>query len=166
MTYIPKNTFETFILDNSSIIDIDDGAFFELLSHSIPDPVLWSSSWPSQLSLEPLYTKQRTKKSSNARLGYCQHPKHAYYRIHGLHPHPPSTPRRGRPPKGVASVPSQHIMTVRPLPKRLEQVVGESNIKVCLTCLKRSDLDQEYISNPLYIGPQQLKPINKQKDNV
>ncbi|KAL0075959.1 hypothetical protein J3Q64DRAFT_1610613, partial [Phycomyces blakesleeanus] len=94
--------------------------------------------------------------SSNARLGYCQHPKHMYYRVHGLHPHPPSTPRRGRPPKGVASVPSQHLMTVRPLPKRLEQVVGESSIKVCLTCLKRSDLDQAYTSHPLYIGPQQL----------
>lgn len=86
-------------------------------------------------------------------------------------------PRRGRPPKG--SKPSDVMdtritqypvmpssspvkfypiveLTVRPLPKRLEKVVGKSNIKVCLTCLKRSDTDLEYVHSKLYIPPQQM----------
>ncbi|KAI8975309.1 hypothetical protein BDF20DRAFT_914257 [Mycotypha africana] len=46
-------------------------------------------------------------------------------------------------------------LTVRPLPKRLEAVVGKSNIKVCLTCLKRSDMDPDYLKSSLYVGPQQ-----------
>lgn len=99
-------------------------------------------------------------------------------------------PRRGRPPKGSKSTeflfstspiisPSSSVfgsslhqaqgyypiveLTVRPLPKRLEAVVGKSNIKVCLTCLKRSDTDQEYLSSKLYIGPQQIYKKKKQQ---
>ncbi|CAO3611244.1 unnamed protein product [Cunninghamella echinulata] len=75
-----------------------------------------------------------------------------------------SIPRRGRPPKGFKSngVPMDsqycHItMTVRSLPKRLEPVVGKKNIFVCLTCLKRTDTDLDYLTNPLYIGPQTTK---------
>ncbi|KAL0136569.1 hypothetical protein V8B55DRAFT_1296696, partial [Mucor lusitanicus] len=47
-------------------------------------------------------------------------------------------------------------LTVRPLPKRLEAVVGKSNIKVCLTCLKRSDMDPAYLQDSAYVGPQTL----------
>ncbi|KAI9308841.1 hypothetical protein BJ944DRAFT_246228 [Cunninghamella echinulata] len=75
-----------------------------------------------------------------------------------------SIPRRGRPPKGFKSngVPMDsqycHItMTIRSLPKRLEPVVGKKNIFVCLTCLKKTDTDLDYLINPLYIGPQTTK---------
>ncbi|CAO3618105.1 unnamed protein product [Cunninghamella blakesleeana] len=75
-----------------------------------------------------------------------------------------SIPRRGRPPKGFKSngVPinnqySHITMTIRSLPKRLEPVVGKKNIFVCLTCLKRTDLDWDYLTSPLYIGPQSTK---------
>lgn len=47
-------------------------------------------------------------------------------------------------------------LTVRPLPKRLEAVVGRANIKVCLTCLKRSDMDPAYLQDAAYVGPQTL----------
>lgn len=47
-------------------------------------------------------------------------------------------------------------LTIRPLPKRLEAVVGKTNIKVCLTCLKRSDMDPVYLKDTAYIGPQTL----------
>ncbi|KAL9537799.1 hypothetical protein MBANPS3_011452 [Mucor bainieri] len=47
-------------------------------------------------------------------------------------------------------------LTVRPLPKRLEAVVGKSSIKVCLTCLKRSDMDPAYLQDAAYVGPQTL----------
>lgn len=47
-------------------------------------------------------------------------------------------------------------LTVRPLPKRLEAVVGKTNIKVCLTCLKRSDMDPVYLKDAAYVGPQTL----------
>ncbi|EPB83085.1 hypothetical protein HMPREF1544_10174 [Mucor circinelloides 1006PhL] len=47
-------------------------------------------------------------------------------------------------------------LTVRPLPKRLEAVVGKSNIRVCLTCLKRSDMDPAYLQDAAYVGPQAL----------
>ncbi|KAI8143164.1 hypothetical protein BJV82DRAFT_578885 [Fennellomyces sp. T-0311] len=103
---------------------------------------------------------KRRRTSSNARVGYCQHPKHLNYRQEATVA--PPTPRRGRPPKGTKAIDRKtakegHVwpMTVRPLPKRLEKVVGQSNIKVCLTCLKRSDLDKEYLAHPAYIGPQQ-----------
>ena len=105
-------------------------------------------------------TKKR-RSSSNARIGYCQHPKHLDYREEKNPTMMPPTPRRGRPPKGTKAIDKKtaregHVwaMTVRPLPKRLEKVVGQSNIKVCLTCLKRSDLDHEYLVHPAYIGPQ------------
>ncbi|ORZ19616.1 hypothetical protein BCR42DRAFT_489529 [Absidia repens] len=97
-----------------------------------------------------------------------------------------ATPRRGRPPKGTkpserlsycspidlslaidhhfnnednnsSSIYNHIAMTIRPLPKRLESVVGKANIHVCLTCLKRSDMDFDYLMNPAYIGPQSTK---------
>ncbi|CAO3650276.1 unnamed protein product [Mucor fragilis] len=52
-------------------------------------------------------------------------------------------------------------LTVRPLPKRLEAVVGRSSIKVCLTCLKRSDLDPAYLQDAAYVGPQTLAKRKK-----
>lgn len=77
------------------------------------------------------------------------------------HQESPVTPRRGRPPKGTKPLDLTHplgiAMTTRPLPKRLEAVVGGSNIHVCLTCLKRSDLDTEYLTHPAYLGPQTTK---------
>ncbi|KAI8332563.1 hypothetical protein BC941DRAFT_473994 [Chlamydoabsidia padenii] len=78
-----------------------------------------------------------------------------------------NTPRRGRPPKGtkplerVYKTAQPFQMTIRPLPKRLEAVVGESNIYVCLTCLKRSDLDTDYLIHPAYVGPQSTKKKKK-----
>lgn len=88
-----------------------------------------------------------------------------------------TVPRRGRPPKGsktseflfsTSPIISKDIdsfqlphypiveLTVRPLPRRLEAVVGRSNIKVCLTCLKRSDTDPDYLKDQHYIGPQHI----------
>ncbi|CEP16539.1 hypothetical protein [Parasitella parasitica] len=103
-----------------------------------------------------------------------------------------SIPRRGRPPKGSkstefiystsplnnfaydepvveppyanATLPYYPMveLTVRPLPKRLEAVVGKTNIKVCLTCLKRSDMDPAYLQDVAYVGPQTLFKKKKQ----
>lgn len=125
--------------------------------------------------------RQGMKKASTlqqTKIGKCEHPKHVMYRQEKYTLMPATAtadetsamktvPRRGRPPKG--SKPSEldetlalpvHYpiveLTVRPLPKRLERVVGKSNIKVCLTCLKRSDTDEEYINCNLYIPPQQI----------
>ncbi|KAI8972990.1 hypothetical protein BDB01DRAFT_854217 [Pilobolus umbonatus] len=92
------------------------------------------------------------------KIGQCEHPKHILYRQEQyLLPHAQSAPRRGRPPKGSKSIDMDTPiveLTVRPLPKRLEAVVGKANIKVCLTCLKRTDIDHEYIHSHLYIKPQ------------
>lgn len=118
------------------------------------------------------------RSTSGSKLGQCEHPKHVLYRQEKYTLMPPTEtssvmktiPRRGRPPKGskateflfstspVESGENYQIveLSVRPLPKRLEAVVGKSNIKVCLTCLKRSDLDEEYIRDKAYIGPQQI----------
>jgi hypothetical protein len=99
-----------------------------------------------------------------AKLGKCGHPKHLEYRReHFLASQTKkvakTVPRRGRPPKGSNKVVE---LTVRPLPKRLEAVVGKKNIKVCLTCLKRSDMDKDYVTHSLYVGPQQCQ--KKKKD--
>jgi hypothetical protein len=90
-----------------------------------------------------------------------------------------TVPRRGRPPKGSKTTELYPLspsiskdnnnggfdlsypypiveLTVRPLPRRLEAVVGRSNVKVCLTCLKRSDTDPDYLKDRRYIGPQQM----------
>ncbi|KAI9494464.1 hypothetical protein BDB00DRAFT_818149 [Zychaea mexicana] len=118
--------------------------------------------------------QQSTKKrrsTSNARMGYCQHPKHLNYREENNSAvtctKAALTPRRGRPPKGTKAIDKKAVkegyvwaMTVRPLPKRLEAVVGYANIKVCLTCLKRSDTDLEYLAHPAYVGPQQQQQHN------
>lgn len=89
-----------------------------------------------------------------------------------------TTPRRGRPPKGTKPIDRKRLvtddasssvltgesslypgsllckMTIRPLPKRLEAVVGRKDIRVCLTCLKKSDADLEYLGHPAYRAPQ------------
>ncbi|KAJ8661282.1 hypothetical protein O0I10_003032 [Lichtheimia ornata] len=125
--------------------------------------LLASSSWsdtpesrlptPTTSCVPVIGTKRKT---SNARMGYCEHPKHVLYRQEPFTLG--ATPRRGRPPKGTkASDLVCPPLTVRPLPRRLEMVVGKKNICVCLTCLKRTDLDTEYIVHPAYIGPQQKK---------
>ncbi|KAI9334621.1 hypothetical protein BD770DRAFT_332739 [Pilaira anomala] len=108
------------------------------------------------------------------KIGRCEHPKHIIYRqekyiLLASTATPDeklvmkAIPRRGRPPKGSKSTEIEAIspvnypiveLTVRPLPKRLEKVVGKSNIKVCLTCLKRSDTDPDYITDIKYVGPQ------------
>ncbi|ORZ00223.1 hypothetical protein BCR43DRAFT_133656 [Syncephalastrum racemosum] len=152
---------------------------------------------------QPRKAAKLKRKSSNARMGYCQHPKHVAYRqeqpkyIYTASSESRvqctqggsaqdktvvrlSAPRRGRPPKGTRAIDLQTInmtktgcpsvsggsdcppsiafpwkMTVRPLPKRLEAVVGCEQIRVCLTCLKRSDQDPEYLSHPKYVRPVQ-----------
>lgn len=132
------------------------------------------------------------KRSSSAgsKIGQCEHPKHVLYRREKHTLMPPSetnsamktVPRRGRPPKGsktteflfstspVDQGENQFYpiveLSVRPLPKRLETVVGKSNIKVCLTCLKRSDVDEEYIHHEAYIGPQQSHHKKKENNNT
>ncbi|KAI7870420.1 hypothetical protein BDF14DRAFT_1879387 [Spinellus fusiger] len=141
-----QNQEKDIVYSLESPVHLDDKLFFDLLSMSMPD-----LTWSCPKAPEML--------SPTTRTGYCQHPKHTYYRQHGINPFLlPSTPRRGRPPKGTKEYPrlelSAILMTVRPLPKRLEPVVGLFNIRVCLTCLKRSDLDEEYLCHPLYIGPQ------------
>ncbi|GAN10675.1 hypothetical protein MAM1_0386c10220 [Mucor ambiguus] len=69
-----------------------------------------------------------------------------------------STSSPTQPPSSTILVPCYPMveLTVRPLPKRLEAVVGKSNIKVCLTCLKRSDIDPAYLQDAAYVGPQTL----------
>ncbi|KAI8074420.1 hypothetical protein BC940DRAFT_315041 [Gongronella butleri] len=105
-------------------------------------------------------SRKRTR-SSNTRLGFCEHPQHYDYRqssggdwpstgasgssmATSATPIKAHLPRRGRPPKGMRAANRQlglHdvIMTTRPLPRRLAAVVGLPNLYVCLTCLKRSD---------------------------
>lgn len=122
--------------------------------------------------------KKACSSSFQTKIGKCDHPKHVIYRQEKYTLMPATAtadetsamktvPRRGRPPKGskpseVDEFPVSPVnypiveLTVRPLPKRLERVVGKSNIKVCLTCLKRSDTDEEYINSNLYIPPQQI----------
>ncbi|ORX54360.1 hypothetical protein DM01DRAFT_326585 [Hesseltinella vesiculosa] len=106
-------------------------------------------------------TVDRHTARNHTRLGYCQHPKHFFYRVSSAQTLPAGLPRRGRPPKGTKGS-EQHVshpilMTTRPLPKRLAAVVGQSNLFVCLTCLKRSDVDLDYLGHPLYVGPQPIK---------
>ncbi|KAI9268909.1 hypothetical protein BDA99DRAFT_502967 [Phascolomyces articulosus] len=165
-----------------------------LSASSIDDDDRRSSDTPTSLSPPNIINekpKRKRKSTSNARIGYCQHPKHIDYREENsintsCSSSPPQcamkaaslsssssttmTPRRGRPPKGTKAIDKKGVeegyiwaMTVRPLPKRLEAVVGQVNIKVCLTCLKRSDLDQEYLTHPAYIGPQQQHVHHKRK---
>lgn len=156
---------------------------------SLQDGQLEASISASLLSANKSKTKSGVKRSSSAgsKIGQCEHPKHVLYRRE-KHTFMPSSetssamktvPRRGRPPKGsktteflLSTSPIDQgesyyypivELSVRPLPKRLEAVVGKSNIKVCLTCLKRSDVDEEYVHHEAYIGPQQSH--NKKKDN-
>lgn len=138
----------------------------------------------------PVRMKKKGKgkcKSTNTSVGYCQHPKHLSYRseapTHQLST-TAATPRRGRPPKGTKptdkkqlnvdasssaqSTDSPHFdllqckMTIRPLPKRLEAVVGQKDIRVCLTCLKKSDVDLDYLNHPAYRAPQTHRKMKSQ----
>lgn len=117
-----------------------------------------------------VHTNKRKSSSVPAvtRMGQCEHPKHILYRQERYTTSATpkeatrmkTVPRRGRPPKGYISPttkPTIVKLTVRPLPKRLEQVVGKSKIKVCLTCLKRSDVDPDYLRHHAYVGPQHVK---------
>jgi hypothetical protein len=161
-----------------------------------PDPPSFGSPCSSTSSnMKSRIKKKRIaitsgKKTTSAKLGQCEHPKHILYRqekyilLPACSPEETSmmktVPRRGRPPKGSKTTefqfPTSPILfkgsngssrfdlspypivelTVRPLPKRLEAVVGKSNIKVCLTCLKRSDTDSDYLKDHRYVGPQQM----------
>ncbi|KAI8371776.1 uncharacterized protein BYT42DRAFT_647549 [Radiomyces spectabilis] len=164
---------------SSSVSDpLEDEAFLAFLSSSAPsssafpetnhaDCIHMSPRKPGSKSIPlvmPVKHSMPARNKSNARLGYCQHPKHIVYRQQPS-THATSTPRRGRPPKGTKTA-DKHLfglpgstssplqMTVRPLPKRLEAVVGHKNIRVCLTCLKRTDADADYLAHPFYIAPQ------------
>ncbi|RUS17706.1 hypothetical protein BC938DRAFT_476181 [Jimgerdemannia flammicorona] len=75
-----------------------------------------------------------------------------------------TVPRRGRPPKGSKPtemidgkqyVPPQNLV---PCPKRLMDVLGlvDGN-RICNTCKRRSDLDEEYLSDPRYTAPKRMK---------
>jgi hypothetical protein len=163
-----------------------DQSFLEFLSYYSTSEPTPSSLLLFQGHHEPEHTLSTTNKknkrdsinnlkkpSTQSKVGQCEHPKHVYYRQEkpagNNTKKAAATPRRGRPPKGTKSSeylfstsPTEHPyypiveLSVRPLPKRLEAVVGKSNIKVCLTCLKRSDLDQDYIQDKAYIGPQHI----------
>lgn len=78
----------------------------------------------------------------------CQHPKHLKYNPDGLEP---SKPRRGRPPRGtIAGLP----VTI-PVPRRLKEVLElPSGSRICNTCKRLTDLDEEYIIDPRYKGPE------------
>lgn len=162
---------------------IDDPGFMAFLSSYSPTSAQLQQPQPTETvsntviatttstsTSKKKYTKRNSTSNPN-RIGRCEHPKHVIYRQEKYTLLKPSVsadeksvlkalPRRGRPPKGSKSVEFETIqypiveLTVRPLPKRLENVVGKSSIKVCLTCLKRSDTDPEYITNEKYIGPQ------------
>lgn len=83
----------------------------------------------------------------------CQHPKHEDYAMLASANSSTVTPRRGRPPKGSKSTDIFETAQLKRLPKRLEPVVGRQEIYVCLTCLRRSDEDIEYVTSPNYIPP-------------
>lgn len=119
--------------------------------------------------------EEKRKRNHSTRVGHCEHPKHVFYREEPFifeqdHHLIKTIPRRGRPPKGSKPGDTKQkngyrmvALTVRSLPKRLEAVVGRSNIKVCLTCLKKSDMDPEYLASESYIAPQQLLRRQKRK---
>lgn len=145
-----------------------DFLYFESFYKSDDDPLNdpYFMAFLNSFTPEPI-VKNKRKKSTLTRMGQCEHPKHIMYRQDKYTTAPSkeasrmkTVPRRGRPPKGYISptaLPMIVKLTVRPLPKRLEKVVGKSNIKVCLTCLKRSDVDPDYVNHHAYIGPQHVK---------
>ncbi|KAG2231572.1 hypothetical protein INT48_002988 [Thamnidium elegans] len=155
--------------DSDPINDSEFMAFLSSYSTSnVPCPTETVSD-----TIVPASNKKKNKKSNSlhTRIGKCEHPKHVIYRQEKYTLLKPTAsadeksvlkalPRRGRPPKGSKAVEFERVsypiveLTVRPLPKRLERVVGKSNIKVCLTCLKRSDTDPDYVTNEKYVGPQ------------
>lgn len=169
---------------------MNDSRFMAYLAYPSPSlptqNTMESFEQPTATTSVTIINKKKhsnSKSSFQTKIGRCEHPKHIIYRqekytLMSSTATPDETsamktiPRRGRPPKG--SKPSELDtflispinypiveLTVRPLPKRLEKVVGKSNIKVCLTCLKRSDTDIEYINCKLYIPPQQIHKKNK-----
>lgn len=160
-------------------------AYLAYPSSSLPiqnmiEPLEQPTATTSATMITTTKTKPSVVKKSSSiqtKIGRCEHPKHVIYRQEKYTLMPSTAtadetsvmktvPRRGRPPKGsklseLDEFPVSPVnypiveLTVRPLPKRLEKVVGKSNIKVCLTCLKRSDSDDDYINCELYIPPQQ-----------
>lgn len=107
-----------------------------------------------------LYTEQtipttETTKTfiPSVRPNQCQHPKHQVYATLFNASQSTMTPRRGRPPKGSKPTDCSELAQLKRLPKRLESVVGVSEIYVCLTCLRRTDDDVEYNTSPKYIPP-------------
>lgn len=155
------------------------------VSHTILSPPYSFSPTlflPLLPTVRPLKSTNKKNVSSVSKLGHCEHPKHVAYRqerytlasSESESSFLKTIPRRGRPPKGSKPMNQSEsakekqnyrlvALTVRPLPKRLEPVVGKSNIKVCLTCLKKSDTDPEYLSSKNYVGPQ---PVFKRRKNI
>lgn len=136
-----------------------------------PTSTVSDSTLPAPSDKKKQAINNKKSNSLHTKIGRCAHPKHIIYRQEKYTLLKPTAsadeklvlkalPRRGRPPKGSKAVEFETVsspiveLTVRPLPKRLEKVVGKSNIKVCLTCLKRSDTDPDYVSDKKYIGPQ------------
>lgn len=96
-----------------------------------------------------------TKKTSKPvfKPSQCEHPKHPVYAMLASAAQSTVIPRRGRPPKGSKAIDCSEMAQLKRLPKRLEPVVGVQDIHVCLTCLRRSDEDVDYNTNPNYIPP-------------
>ncbi|KAI9268795.1 hypothetical protein BY458DRAFT_511077 [Sporodiniella umbellata] len=159
----------------SSIDPVNDPEFMAYLaSFSLPQ----IPSTTLDLSLLSDCLEVPKKERGLSKTGHCEHPKHVVYRQEKYtmsKSEPESSvlktvPRRGRPPKGSKDTDINDesnsynlvTLTVRPLPKRLEPVVGKKHIKVCLTCLKKSDIDPEYVSDVNYIAPQPVFKRRKQ----
>lgn len=167
------------LLSSSEPTPLPSSSLLLLQGHP-PQPEPTTSATHSDQQKTSIKRAHSSTTSNSTRVGQCEHPKHVLYRqekytlvpskLPGETSVLKATPRRGRPPKGTKS--SEYLfstspvdnlnyypiveLSVRPLPKRLEPVVGKSNIKVCLTCLKRSDLDEDYLKDKAYVGPQQV----------
>ncbi|KAG2183346.1 hypothetical protein INT43_006351 [Umbelopsis isabellina] len=148
-------------------------AFDSLLPLSDPYPMVDASQYDvcypmmDSLYLDPNISTQaltylegpvaaiRPKKKTNASscATQCQHPKHENYATLANANLSTVTPRRGRPPKGSKCSDIFETAQLKRLPKRLESVVGRQEIYVCLTCLRRSDEDIEYVTSPNYTPP-------------
>jgi hypothetical protein len=123
------------------------------------DPSDYDQCYPlgeqARLYPEQLIPSKGSKKTTKPIIkpNQCQHPKHQVYAMLVNASQFTVTPRRGRPPKGSKAMDFSETAQLKRLPKRLEPVVGVQDIHVCLTCLRRSDDDIEYNTNPIYIPP-------------
>ncbi|RUS15339.1 hypothetical protein BC937DRAFT_92565 [Endogone sp. FLAS-F59071] len=78
----------------------------------------------------------------------CQHPKHMIYNPDDLEPF---KPRRGRPPRGA----SAGLPVTIVVPRRLREVLElGAGTRICNTCKRRTDMDEEYLLDPRYKGPE------------